>query len=434
MTMKNIFIILLVLGLYASCTIDEQIDPNAPSLNSVETDASITELNLLVTGIESSMRNGYGTYVDGSGSIAREMYKFDADPRNTEDLLGKEGTALDNNTFYLTAPYNSRYRAIKNANILLGALENTSSVTDQEKNGYRGYANTIKALMYAQVLNMLDDNGIRFDVADPVNLGPFIDKSTAYTQISGLLSEARTQLSNGVFIFSLSAGFAGFDTPSTFSQFNSAVAARLATNQGDFSEAKSHLPGSFMDKGGDISIGPKHIFSTGSGDQTNPLYKVPGENGDQLVVHNDVIASIESGDDRISKFRLRANPTSLDGLNGTHEIALYSSVESSIDIIRNEELILISAEANINTDDLAGAVSDLNIIRTAHGLADYSGAMTKEALIDEMLHQRRYSLWGEGHRMWDLRRYGRLNDQFVPVDRSGDIIHVKFPIPLTENQ
>lgn len=432
--MKNIFIILFVLGLYASCTIEEQIDPNAPSLNSVETDASITELNLLVTGIESSMRNGFGTYVDGSGSIAREMYKFDADPRNTEDLLGKEGTALDNNTFYLTAPYNSRYRVIKNANILLGALENTSSVTDQEKNGYRGYANTIKALMYAQVLNMLDDNGIRFDVADPVNLGPFIDKSTAYTQISDLLSEARSQLSGGTFIFSLSSGFDGFNTPSSFSQFNSAVAARLATNQGDFSGAQSHLSSSFLDKGGDLTTGPKHVFSTGSGDQINPLYKVPGENGDQLVVHDDVIASIEAGDDRISKFRLRTNPTSLDGLNGTHEIALYASVESSIDIIRNEELILISAEASINADDLTNAVSDLNIIRTAHGLAEYGGDMTKDALIDELLHQRRYSLWGEGHRMWDLRRYGRLNDQFVPVDRAGDIIHLRFPIPLTENQ
>jgi len=59
---------------------------------------------------------------------------------------------LDNNTFYLTSTYNSRYRVIKNCNILLDALENTSSVSEQEKNGYRGYANTIKALMYSQVL------------------------------------------------------------------------------------------------------------------------------------------------------------------------------------------------------------------------------------------------------------------------------------------
>jgi hypothetical protein len=25
-----------------------------------------------------------------------------------------------------------------------------------------------------------------------------------------------------------------------------------------------------------------------------------------------------------------------------------------------------------------------------------------------------------------------LNDQFVPIDRAGDIIHTQFPIPLTE--
>ena len=121
---------------FSSCDIDDQVDPNAPSINSVAENATVQQLNLLVNGIESSMRNGLGTYVGASGSIARELYVFDADPRNTIDVLGREGTPLDNNTFYLTAVYNTRYSVIKTANVLLDALDNTSSVTAAEAAGY----------------------------------------------------------------------------------------------------------------------------------------------------------------------------------------------------------------------------------------------------------------------------------------------------------
>ena len=431
---KYYYIFLFGLFLLGSCDIEEQVDPNAPSLNSVGADASIVELNLLVNGIQSSMRNGFGTYVTSAGSIGREFYKFDADPRNTEDLLGKEGATLDNNTFYLTAPYNSRYRCIKNANTLLEAIANTDAPTSNEKNGYSGYAKTIQALMYWQVLNMLNDNGIRFDVSDPENLGPFISKSEAQSAILNLLDEANSELSNASFAFTLSSGFEGFDTPAAFQSFNRALAARFANSFGQYSNALSLLSGSFYNPTGDLDLGANMTFSTASGDITNPIFKQAGQSGDQLVVHNNVISDIESGDARIAKFRERLEQVSLDGLNGSHETALYASTESSISIIRNEELILINAEANINQGNLDNAIASLNVIRNAHGLSDYSGASTEDALIDEMLYQRRYSFWGEAQRMYDLRRYSRLNSDFVPLDRTGDQIFSQFPIPLAENQ
>jgi len=47
-----------------------------------------------------------------------------------------------------------------------------------------------------------------------------------------------------------------------------------------------------------------------------------------------------------------------------------------------------------------------------------------------MLNQRRYSLFGEGHRWIDMRRYNRLNT--LPIDRPGDDVWEEFPIPATE--
>jgi hypothetical protein len=56
--------------------------------------------------------------------------------------------------------------------------------------------------------------------------------------------------------------------------------------------------------------------------------------------------------------------------------------------------------------------------------------MSKPALITEMLNQRRYSLYCEGHRWVDMRRYGLLSQ--LPVDRPGDDVWARFPIPVSE--
>jgi len=60
----------------------------------------------------------------------------------------------------------------------------------------------------------------------------------------------------------------------------------------------------------------------------------------------------------------------------------------------------------------------------------YSGAVTQPALINEILKQRLYSLYGEGHRWIDMRRYDRLAQ--LPIDRAGDDVWKEFPRPATE--
>ena len=81
-------------------------------------------------------------------------------------------------------------------------------------------------------------------------------------------------------------------------------------------------------------------------------------------------------------------------------------------------------------DNLNEGVNAINIIRNGHGLGDYSGAVNGPALIAEMLNQRRYSLFFEGHRWIDMRRYNLLNT--LPIDRPGDDVWTEFPLPVTE--
>jgi hypothetical protein len=104
-----------------------------------------------------------------------------------------------------------------------------------------------------------------------------------------------------------------------------------------------------------------------------------------------------------------ANTVTLQGVTSNVKITAYASQNANVPIIRNEELVLIRAEANIASGNRAAAITDLNYVRVnSGGLAalpsDYSGD-----LVTELLYNRRYSLFFEyGHRWVDMRRYGRL--------------------------
>lgn len=433
---KYIFLLGAV-GFINSCSIDEVIDPNRPSLGGVQEEASIGQLNELVVGIESTLRNGLGIETTASGTMARELYLFDADPRNTGDLLGKDGISLDNNSFYSTAQWNGNYRCIKNTNILIEAASNTSAVTQQEMSGYLGVAKTFAAYELIQIVKSYGN--ARVDVADENNLGPVVNESEALAAARAMLDDAASDLNSATFLFDLSSGFDDLKedvtanlTPAQFLRFNRAVAAMAAVYSGDGNSALTALSNSYFDLNGALTIGPKHIFSLSPGDQANPVFRAPDLNGDQIIVHDSWINDAEAGDTRVTtKTAVRIDPQAQDGLNGTNETRLYASQLSPIDILRNEELILLYAEANILANNLNEAASALSVIRNGANLPDYSGAVTSDALTAELLTQRRYSLWAENSRLYDVRRYNLQGT--LPIDRPGDQVFTMLPIPLSEN-
>ncbi|MBL6449233.1 RagB/SusD family nutrient uptake outer membrane protein [Fulvivirga sp. 29W222] len=439
--MKKIFIyknkliaLAIACMLFATgCEIDELDDPNNPSVDLID-DATLSELQNLITGVEAGMRTRLGTYYDDVGVIGREFYRFSgSDPRFTADLLGKGSSELDNNTFYITGPYAERYRVIKNTNFLLEAIDKTSAViSDAQKNYMRGYAKTIKAYQLLLNLNLLYQNGIRTNVSDPDNLGPFRTFEQSLDDIETLLNEAATELagSEDEFIFSLSSGFAGFDDPAGFLQFNRAIAARVAIYQEDFTTALNYIDDSFYDLTGDLNVGPQHFYSTAGGDLTNPLFFPANASGETRVAHPSFVTDALPNDDRLSKVSARESAASLDNLNSNYDVMVYPSQSDNISIIRNEELILIYAEANARLGNTGPAVTAIDQIRSSHGLDPYTGGVAESDLINEILFQKRYSLFGEGHRWIDMRRYNKLNE--LPIDREGDDVWTQFPVPVTE--
>ncbi len=403
---------------------------NSPTIEEFLGNSSKSELNNLVSGTESGMRNSIAFYLDDVGIIGREGYRFSgSEPRYVTDLLGANDATLSSSNFYITSPWDARYRVVKNCNTLILAATNSTLISGAEKSGYIGFARTIKAYQLLMNLNLTYTKGIRINVTDPDNLGAFVNYDDGLTAIASVLDSAKTDLGNAAVVFPL-AGFDGLNDAPGLLKVNRAIAARVAAYRKRWPDVLTALNESFFDVTKDFYLGVNHVFGTGSGDQLNPMFIPKNQNGEVRVAHASFATDIQAGDDRIAKTSLRNTTASLNDLSSDRDVWVYTTSTAPLPIIRNEELILLYAEAKINTGAFPDAVTALNTIRLGHNLAAYSGASTTDALITELLYQRRYSLFYEGHRWIDLRRYNKLAD--LPIDRAGDDVWTEFPLPISE--
>ena len=466
---RSLLILFLATILLAGCdafSIEERPDPNGPSVEGITGDLTRDKIANLVVGIESGLRTDINLYLTDVGVTGREYYRYSAsDPRFSAELLGQRQAQLNNNSFYITRPWAERYRVIRNSYILLNAIDAgvEGVLTSAEVDATRGVVNTIIAHQLLMNLNLTYLNGIRVDVNGD-ELGPIVGYEPSLQAIRDLLNTANGQLEsagNTPLPFGLSDGFAdiqaenvGLDLPeeaaseytgSSFALFNRALAARVALYQKDYDGALSVLEDSFIDEGRPLTFGTRHIFSTNSGDLTNPFFIDPQATGDVTVAHPSYINDIRANDERESKVVLRDESFSAGDLSADYGFAVYETGTSPIPIIRNSELLLIRAEANLfkANPDFDAVRDDLSIISEAAGLGDVSG-VGDDDLLDELLYQRRYELYGEGHRWIDVRRLlGQdctantvgtcLNDD-LPVDEStSENVWLQFPIPATES-
>lgn len=108
-----------------------------------------------------------------------------------------------------------------------------------------------------------------------------------------------------------------------------------------------------------------------------------------------------------------------------------TSTEHSV-LLRLAELYLIRAESRARVGELIGAKEDLNRIRMTAGLGNTTAAGS-EAILEAILKERQLELFTElGHRYFDLRRFGRINDVLAPIKPDWQATDAVFPIPETE--
>jgi hypothetical protein len=427
-----------------------------PTVSSIAADP-IAAIPLLATGVLRDDRGAYVSYVRDVGILGREVYNYTpTEGRNTSGYLTSDVNNQASFGATSGAGFASQYFTVRDAFNTKTVLDASGAAfTDAQKNALKGLLDTQVALALLYVIDTRHDLGAPVEVsADPTQLFPFVARDSVFSYVTNLLNTAATELAAGgtAFPFTLPSGYAGFNTPTNYTKFNRALAARVfayraslgasgcgaARSPACYQLALTALGSSFIDPAGSLTLGVYDVYSAASGDVANANANQATTN---VVAHAKSDSGIQNKADGtldarfLKKFVKLASPkqppTSVAALPSSWDFTIYDARTDPIGIIRNEELILLRAEARYYTGDQAGALADINTIRTVSGGLAARGAFTSESdFLDELLYNRRLSLVFEGHRWIDMRRFGRLSQ--LTIDVPTHVVTKQLPVPQNE--
>ena len=440
------------LALFVAC----KDSTGVPDLNNVSAETLANGLDaasaqLLVTGLLNQDRaSATGNYITFPAILGRDAYRIDvAETRYATELIGP--SQPDVGAFTGGGVFNGFFTGIRAANTLVAGIKNAAGLTPAQISGVLGLTRTIKALEYYRALELRDSVGAPIDLDRPIEAPPadFVCTPNVLAYVSSLLDSAATDLAaaGGTFAVILPSGYAGFDTPSSFLQFNRGLQGKVelyrALNKqkpfaGGFDAAIAALNASYIDPSADangLQNGPKQFYSTAAGEISSSIVDPA------LHLNPQVADSVLPGDTRASKI-VKASKTYSGTYLGTSKLSttydFIGSVQSGaltrpLPILKNEELILLRAQAYIGKGDLVNATADINAVHTKYGLAPYPTFASSAAAISAILYEKRYSLLFEGpQRLVDLRIYGRLNAANYKAELPGDLYTSTLGVPLNE--
>lgn len=430
-TRATAFVVLIVLSL-GGCGDELTVpDLNNPSIQDLVDNPNRETIAAATHGLMQTARDHSADIVQWLGALGREGYPMS---QTGASLTGTVINPLNSANFPGNGLWATPYRNIRNANLIFQALEGANDLSEAEKQGVLGFAKTIQANDFLSLILTRDRFGVPIDVnRDPTgDPAPVASREEVYEHIVSLLEEAAQHLRNAgaSFPFSVHSGLEDFGTPAEFLELNRALRARVAVYMDDWSTALTALEESFLDTSLPLDFGAYHVFTTNSGDATNPLNRP-----DFFYAHTRLRDEAQLRPD--GEIDLRAetklqqtSPLTVSGITSDLNFTLYNSPSAPIPWVKNEELILLRAEALIGLGRYDEAEEDINFIRVNSGGLDPVDITAANAL-DELLYNKRYSLvWEYGHVWIDMRHYGRLAE--IPRTSADPRLFDAMPIPANE--
>ncbi len=410
---------------------------------SLSVDAAVTSLEdmeAILLGTYSQLQNSdyYGRYFILVPDVMADDVKQNSSANRAKEWAEYSGTPLD---FIAEEIWTELYEAINRANTVINAnLEFNATVQDQanqiigEAYALRGLAHFDLVRIYAQhygftadashmgvpVVTMFDQeaeptrNSVQ-SVYDAV-IADFNQALSLLNEDNGngrITSEAVLALLSRVYLYQSNYGQAA----SFADQVINAGTVSMTPTEG------------FLDAWASTSGSPDAIFQVimtaednNGGDALGRMYINEGY-GDYLP-SEDFTSLLDADDLRNQLFK--TDSTVGGGMFGYLRVDKFPNIngENNTPVIRLAEVYLTRAEARARTGDEAGAIEDLMTVRSRAWPTAPDVTASGDALIEEILLERRKELAYEGHRLWDLMR---LKRGVVRTDCTSPICEIAYP-------
>jgi starch-binding outer membrane protein, SusD/RagB family len=402
---------LLLAGLaVAACGLDLS-DPNNPTEDEVFDDP----LNLLSVGvgIQAEMAELIGPYIFSTSLATDEMGAGTGTFPNFKNA--DAGQELETGQFLNEEPWARAYRVVKLADDLLTAVP-TANLQPDTKSGLIALAKFAKGMSFGILATLFPQAPI--DVGLDNIAAPFVDRTAVLAEAISLLESARADLlaTPPSAEFNSAVPAEGFDLAPTID----ALLARYNLMAGNYEAAASaavRVP---------AMARSEFRFSATDRNSVNNIVYNSG-NPYQIRARQELRLGAETGDQRVGFWVV---PATFQGENFVlDELNVYQTAEAAFPIFLPDEMTLIRAEAAARTGDLATARTLINEVRTQCGVTTEPAAClpaltaaqlpTEDAVLSEILRQRRYELFLQGLRFDDLRRFDATRKyDFLPLPQS----------------
>ncbi|TDP00314.1 RagB/SusD family nutrient uptake outer membrane protein [Flavobacterium sp. 245] len=434
----------ITMVLLTSCDSFVEVDLPKSQLTTVSVFDNYSTANAALSDIYSKMReqgllSGSASGVSNLlGNYADELYCLASPgdptlPFYTNALLPANSTITDS--------WNLSYNQIYAANAVMEGVESSNKLTVKEKEQLRGEALFIRAIVHFYLSNLYGD--IPYIVSTDRN----INNEASKIPVKDIYRNIIADLENAVNLLPQDYINAERVRPNQFAA--KAFLARVYLYNESWAEA-SNTASAVLNAINLYAI-EDNVSLVFLKDSKETIWQfqssVAGKNTDEasififssgpppfVALTNNLIESFDLKDLR----KVNWTKALTDGNDTWYHAYKYkefentaASMEYSI-IFRLAEQYLIRAEARAHQGDLIGAKEDLNRIRKRAGLLD-TDAVSAQQLVDAVLSERRWELFTEfGHRFFDLKRSGQIDNVLDPVKTGWNSTDVLFPLPENE--
>jgi len=461
---KILYIYLLfATSVSAGCKKLAQVDGPVTSLNSTNVYSSDATAIAAVTGIYSSISNNgpYNAELDGMSGLAG----LSADELTL--YPGVSGTAL--NLYYTNALTNNDnqqdfwlnvYPLIYIENAAIEGLTGATSLTPAVRQQLLGEARFDRAFCYFYLVNLYGD--VPLVLTSNYSINATLARTPAtqvWQQIVDDLHDAESLLSANYLDGTLLQTATDRVRPTKWAAIAMLARAYLYTGNwtgadsaasvviGNSQYSLTALDSVFLENSNEAIWQLEPVTSNGFDTEDAFSFILPSSGPDNYqhfaYLNNTLVNAFEANDQRrqiwvdsvIANSTVYYFPFKYQNASNGAQFTEYTMV------LRLAEQFLIRAEAEVQLNNLAMAINDLNAIRQRANLAG-TNATTPQDILNAILRERRVELFTEwGHRWLDMKRTPGMVDLVMGTDsacaQKGGIWNTNwqwYPIPLTELQ
>ena len=381
----------------------------------------------------------YGVGGGGHADYGQKSYDLMNDLMGNDMVVHSQGYGWYNTTYQYTAwglatPGSNSddawirfYNIIKQSNKLINNVDNVQDATDDQKNLVKGQAMGMRAYAYFYLINYFQQTykgnenkpGVPIYTADTTEGGPRGTVQEVYDRIISDLSTAETLL-NG----QPRASKGNIDATVI-----KGLRARVALIMEDWATAATYA--AQARQGYALMTAAQYTAPSAFSSVANPEWMwgsiIPADQatiyasffshidirtggyaalGQQKKITKDLYDQISPDDVRKNVFREPGTGTTSnpDYNQLKHQVPAAGSWAADYLYMRAGEMYLIEAEALARQGQSGPAITALETLVKTRYPAYTATGLSGQALLDEILLQRRIELWGEGFSLMDIKR------------------------------